>query len=62
MQNRSYRYVAPNGVVGAVTGYQLPQRTYHRAGNDLYLASQFRRTTQHRLACARHKGIHPYES
>ena len=64
VQNRSYRYVAPNNVVGAVTGYKLGEgvKLYYAAGDDLYKAGEFRRTTIHRVACARKRGIPAYES
>ena len=63
VQNRSYRWVAPNNVVGAVTAYDLGNLRGGMYVQDRWVArNEFRRTTVHRIACAKKKGIPAYES
>ena len=62
VQNRSYRWVAPNNIVGAVTGYTLYDRPARYVDGERFTPDQFRRTTIHRLACAKKRGIPAYES
>ncbi len=51
VQNRSYRYIDPDGSRSRYTGYDL------RMVNGQWP----HRTTIHRLACARKHGLNPYE-
>lgn len=62
VQNRSYRWVAPNNVIGAVTAYDLSGRAAHGAGGTAYESRYFRRTTVHRIACAKKREIDAYDS
>jgi hypothetical protein len=67
VQNRSHRYVAPNGEVVKLTGYELFHRQMEGkpvwVGDKLaYKATDIHRTTLHRVACARKHDRNPYDS
>lgn len=62
VQNRSYRWVAPNDVVGAVTGYDVHKNDGRYVYGQWVPSTAFRRTTIHRLACAKKHGKTAYES
>lgn len=67
VQNRSHRYVAPNNVVVSgrphyITGYNVNDRVAHSIEGQVYRTEEIRRTTVHRLACARKHGVPLYEA